>query len=67
MDVNVFYSSDKIDKLIKILNMNKSNKNKIKATLEISDNLMVNSDGYLYLKDKYELSIKSVVLSILII
>tara|TARA_B100000287_G_scaffold25042_2_gene24258 strand:+ start:538 stop:954 length:417 start_codon:yes stop_codon:yes gene_type:complete len=67
MDVNVFYSSDKIDKLIKILNMNKSNKNKIKATLEISDNLMVNSDGYLYLKDKYELSIKSVVWSIPII
>ena len=67
MDVNVFYSSEKIDKLIKILNMNKSNKKKIKATLEISDDLMVNSDGYLYLKDKYELSIHSVVWSIPII
>ena len=57
MDVNIFYSSEKIERLINVLGMNKDNKRKIRAVLETSDNLMVNNNGYLYVKDKLELSI----------
>jgi hypothetical protein len=60
MDVNIFYSSEKIERLINVLGMNKDNKRKIRAVLETSDNLMVNNNGYLYVKDKLELSIKSI-------
>ena len=34
--------------------MNKDNKRKIRAVLETSDNLMVNNNGYLYVKDKLD-------------
>jgi hypothetical protein len=47
--------------------MNKDNKRKIRAVLETSDNLMVNNNGYLYVKDKLELSIKSILWNIPII
>ena len=67
MDVNIFYSSEKIERLINVLGMNKDNKKKIRAVLETSDNLMVNNNGYLYVKDKLELSIKSILWNIPII
>ena len=38
----------------------KNNKKKIRLELDISDNLMVNKDGYLYVKDKFELNINSI-------
>ena len=41
--------------------MNKTNKKKIRLELDISDNLMVNNDGYLYVNDEFELlKIKSI-------
>ena len=46
MDVNIYYSSEKIERLINVLGMNKDNKRKIRAVLETSDNLMVNNNGY---------------------
>ena len=67
MDVNIYYSSEKIERLINVLGMNKDNKKKIRAVLETSDNLMVNNNGYLYVKDKLELSIKSILWNIPII
>ena len=67
MDVNIYYSSEKIERLINVLGMNKDNKRKIRAVLETSDNLMVNNNGYLYVKDKLELSIKSILWNIPII
>ena len=59
MVVNIFYKIEKIEKLINFLGMNKNNKKKIRLELAISDNLMVNKDGYLYVKDKFELKINS--------
>ena len=59
MVVNIFYKIEKIEKLINFLGMNKNNKKKIRLELDISDNLMVNKDGYLYVKDKFELKINS--------
>ena len=67
MDVNIFYSSEKIERLINVLAMNKDIKRKIRATIETSDNLMINDNGYLYVKDKLELSIKSILWNIPII
>ena len=67
MDVNIFYSSEKIERLINVLGMNKDYKRKIRAVLETADNLMVNNNGYLYVKDKLELSIKSILWNIPII
>lgn len=60
MVVNIFYTIEKIEKLINFLGMNKNNKKKIRLELDISDNLMVNKDGYLYVKDKFELKINSI-------
>ena len=60
MVVNIFYKIEKIEKLINFLGMNKNNKKKIRLELDISDNLMVNKDGYLYVKDKFELMINSI-------
>ena len=60
MVVNIFYTIEKIEKLINFLGMNKNNKKKIRLELDISDNLMVNKDGYLYVKDKFELNINSI-------
>ena len=60
MVVNIFYKIEKIEKLINFLGMNKNNKKKIRLELAISDNLMVNKDGYLYVKDKFELKISSI-------
>ena len=47
--------------------MNKNNKKKIRLVLDISDNLMVNNDGYLYVNDNFELKINSISWSIPII
>ena len=60
MVVKIFYRIEKIEKLINFLSMNKNNKKKIKLELDISDNLMVNKDGYLYVNDKFELKINTI-------
>ena len=67
MVVNIFYKIEEIEKLINYLGMNKNNKKKIRLELNISDNLMVNNDGYLYVNDKFELKINSISWSIPII
>ena len=67
MVVNIFYKIEEIEKLINYLSMNKNNKKKIRLELNISDNLMVNNDGYLYVNDKFELKINSIPWSIPII
>jgi len=67
MVVNIFYKIEAIEKLINYLSMNKNNKKKIRLELNISDNLMVNNDGYLYVNDKFELKINSISWSIPII
>ena len=67
MVVNIFYKKEKIEELINFLSMNRNNKKKIRLVLDISDNLMVNNDGYLYVNDNFELKINSISWSIPII
>ena len=67
MVVNIFYKKEKIEKLINFLSLNRNNKKKIRLVLDISDNLMVNNDGYLYVNDNFELKINSISWSIPII
>ena len=49
----------KLKKLVNFMILIKITKKKIKVFLEISDNLMVNSSGYLYIKNEMEIKIKS--------
>ena len=60
MMVNVYYDYQEIEKLVNFIILNKNNKKKIKGFLEISDNLMVNNSGYLYVKNEMEITIKSI-------
>ena len=59
MVVKIFYSKEEIEKLTKVLSLNRNNSKKIKVSLCISDNLMINDSGYLYVKNNLEIEIKS--------
>ena len=58
MMVNIFYEYQEIEKLVNFIILN--NNKKIKGFLEISDNLMVNDSGYLYVNNEMEIKIKSI-------
>ena len=60
MMVNIFYKYQEIEKLVNFIILNKNNNKKIKGFLEISDNLMVNDSGYLYVNNEMEIKIKSI-------
>ena len=59
MKVKVFYTPKEIDKLIGLLHLNKNNNKKVKIFLRISNNLMINELGYLYIKDNLDLKIEN--------
>ena len=59
MIVNIFYEKNKIQNLINILSKKSASK-KIKINLDISESLMINKSGYLYVKDNLEINIKQV-------
>ena len=59
MIVNIYYEKNKIQNLINILSKKSSSK-KIKINLDISESLMINKSGYLYVKDNLEINIKQV-------
>tara|TARA_X000000950_G_scaffold37991_1_gene40535 strand:- start:718 stop:1119 length:402 start_codon:yes stop_codon:yes gene_type:complete len=59
MSVEVFYSNEEISQIIKLLNFNKSSK-KTLVTLMITDELMINENNYLFVKDNVEVEISAV-------
>ena len=67
MIVNVFYEKPKLERLISTISKKKSNSKKIKIYLEISESLMVNKTGYLYVKDNLNIKVDSVIWKIPII
>lgn len=60
MIVDVKYDYVEIEKLVNFMILNKNNKKKIKAFIAISENLMVNNSGYLYVNNEMEIKIKSI-------
>ena len=59
MSVDIFYSDEEISQIVKLLNFNKSSK-KTLVTLMITDELMINENNYLFIKDNVEVEISSV-------
>ena len=59
MSVDIFYSSEEISQIVKLLNFNKSSKKTI-VTLMITDELMINENNYLFIKDNVEVEISTV-------
>ena len=59
MSVEVFYSNEEISQIVKLLNFNKSSK-KTLVTLMITDELMINENNYLFVKDNVEVEISAV-------
>ena len=59
MSVEVFYGNEEIIEILKLLNLNKSSK-KTLVTLMITDELMINENNYLFIKDNVEVEISSV-------
>ena len=59
MSVEVFYSNEEINQIVKLLNYNKSSK-KTLITLMITDELMINENNYLFIKDNVEVEISDV-------
>ena len=59
MSVDIFYSDEEISQIVKLLNFNKSSK-KTLVTLMITDELMINENNYLFIKDNVEVEISTV-------
>ena len=59
MSVQVFYSNEEISQIVELLSFNKSSK-KTLITLMITDELMINENNYLFIKDNVEVEISSV-------
>ena len=59
MSVDIFYSDEEISQIVKLLNFNKSSK-KTLVTLMITDELMINENDYLFIKDNVEVEISAV-------
>ena len=59
MSVDIFYSDEEISQIVKLLNFNKSSK-KTLVTLMITDELMINENNYLFIKDNVEVEISAV-------
>ncbi len=60
MEVKVYYAFLKIEKLVKLLSYKKNSQKKISITLEISDSLLTNQLGDLYINDKTKVTIKEI-------
>ena len=60
MIVDLYYHKNKIDELIEIFSKKRIGSKKIKVILEISGSLMINNNGYLYIKDNLKIPVKSI-------
>jgi len=61
MEVNVFYNFKSLENFLKYISLKKNSLRKVKLTLNITDSLMVNQSGDLYVKDKTEIEINEVI------
>ena len=59
MSVEIFYSNEEINQIVELLSLQKSSK-KTLITLLIKDELMINENNYLFIKDNVEVDISSI-------
>ena len=60
MIVRIFYSREEMENLIDIFFKKRSTSKKAKVNLDISNKLMINENGYLYVKDKMNIKIEAI-------
>ena len=60
MEVKINYDNQKLEKILNYLSYKRSSTKKINITLIISDSLMINDKGDLYVEDKKKIDIESV-------
>jgi len=59
MSVEIFYSDEEINKIIELLSFQKSTKKTI-VTLNITDELLINENNYLFIKNNVKVGVSSV-------
>ena len=59
MEVELYYSKSEIDEILKLIYLKKSSKKSI-IILNISDNLLINENNYLYIKNNITIAINSI-------
>ena len=60
MEVNIFYEPTIQEKILRFFSYKKNSTKKVKIMLGISDSLMINNTGDLYIKDKTEIKVDSI-------
>jgi hypothetical protein len=59
MEVELYYSKSEIDEILKLIFLKKSSKKSI-IILNISDDLLINENNYLYIKNNITIAINSI-------
>ena len=60
MEVNIFLDEKKLDKLLYLISLKRNSSKKIKATISISDSLMINQKGDLYVDSETKIKINEI-------
>ena len=60
MEVNIFLDEKKLDNLLYHISLKRNSSKKIKVTISISDNLMINQKGDLYIDSETKIKINEI-------
>ena len=60
MEVNIFLDKKKLDNLLYHISLKRNSSKKIKVTISISDNLMINQKGDLYIDSETKIKINEI-------
>ena len=60
MEVNIFLDEKKLDKLLYYISLKRNSSKKIKVTISISDSLMINQKGDLYVDSETKIKINEI-------
>ena len=60
MEVNIFLDEKKLDKLLYLISLKRNSSKKIKVTICISDSLMINQKGDLYVDSETKIKINEI-------
>ena len=60
MEVNIFLDEKKLDKLLYLISLKRNSSKKIKVTISISDSMMINQKGDLYVDSETKIKINEI-------